>query len=339
MKIAVLLCLAIAAAAPAQVVYVENNNPATGTVNTFPWGQPNGFTTLHVYTAAQLTAGGVCPGAVLTGIDIAPATQGAGAYNAPQARLSVGHLAFDPPVAGMWEANIANPIVIHDLTSGPYTFTSTLDTWSPLPGVATSGFAWDGVTSIAIFYTSSTGTTGTFYAHRTATNLRHAVAIFNATTQPPTSNGLFAMKVGLHFSGGLTYQVNQPGAALDIDGISSTQCMPAIVNRMLNQLAALNMTSTLPGYGYEILYTVPEVVVPLGAGGSLLPASGQIVNVDLAAPGLGFLNGLAFPPFPGAISIGVSLPFPFAFTAQLAVIDPSNPDGFALSGPVRLVIQ
>jgi hypothetical protein len=339
MKIPALLCLVLAASAPAQIVYIENNNPAIGTSNTFPWAQANGFTTLHVYTAAQLTAGGVCPGAVLTGIDVAPSTQGAGAYNAPQARLSVGHLAFDPPIAGMWEANIASPTVIHDLTSGPYTFTSVVNTWSPLPGVAGSGFAWDGITSIAIFYTSSPGTTGLFNIHRTATNLRHAVTVFNATTQAPTSNGLFAMKVGLHFSGGFTYQVNQPGAALDLDGISSTQCLPAVVFRQINQPAVLTMTSTLAGNGYEVLYTVPEAIVPLGAGGSLLSASGQIVNVDLAAPGLGFLNGLAFPAFPGTFSIGIVLPFPFAFSAQLAVVDPANPDGFALSGPVRLVIQ
>src|SRR5262245_55526116 len=76
--------LLLAAASAAQVVYIENNNPTTGTVNTFPWAQVNGFTTLHVYYASQLAAGGVCVGAVLTDIAVAPATAGSGIYNCPQ---------------------------------------------------------------------------------------------------------------------------------------------------------------------------------------------------------------------------------------------------------------
>ena len=59
----VLLGLVLAASVSAQVVYIDDANPATGTSNSFPWAQINGFTTIHVYTAAQLAAGGVCPGA------------------------------------------------------------------------------------------------------------------------------------------------------------------------------------------------------------------------------------------------------------------------------------
>ena len=47
--------------------------------------------------------------------------------------------------------------MIHDLTSGPYTFPWTVDTWIPLPGVGNACFAWNGTTDIAIFYTSSSG--------------------------------------------------------------------------------------------------------------------------------------------------------------------------------------
>ena len=64
-----------------------------------------------------------------------------------------------------------------------------------LPGFATAGFVWDGVRDIGIQYTSSGGLTGGFNARRTATQLRHYVAIFGATNQAPTSNGLFAMEV------------------------------------------------------------------------------------------------------------------------------------------------
>src|SRR5215204_2426246 len=107
-----LIAFALATSALAQAVYIDNNNPATGTSNTFPWSQAAGFTTLHVYTAAQLAAGGICPGATLTDVAVAPSNGTAGIYSAPQARLSIGHLANDPPIAGGWESNVANPVVV-----------------------------------------------------------------------------------------------------------------------------------------------------------------------------------------------------------------------------------
>ena len=140
----VLLGLVLAASVSAQVVYIDDNNPATGVSNAFPFAQINGFTTLHVYTAAQLAAGGVCAGAMLTDIAIAPSNGTSGTYNAPQARLSVGHLANDPPIAGGWESNIANPTVIHDLTSGPVHVPVDAEHVGVAAGVATTSFAWDG---------------------------------------------------------------------------------------------------------------------------------------------------------------------------------------------------
>jgi hypothetical protein len=336
----VLLGLVLAASVSAQVVYIDDANPATGVSNAFPFAQLNGFTTLHVYTAAQLAAGGVCAGATLTDIAIAPSSGTSGTYNAPQARLSVGHLANDPPIAGGWESNIANPTVIHDLTGAPYTFPWALNTWVSLPEVATAGFVWNGVASIAIFYTSSSGVTGGFNAHRTATNLRHAVAIFNATNQAPTSNGLFAMKVRLMWAPPApTWQVNQPEASLDIDGISAGPCAPAVITRGIGVTSILTIASSLVGNGWEVVYTVPEPGVPAGGGAIQLPGAGQLVNVDFAAPSLSFLNGLTLPPFPGFIVLPLTFPAPVALTAQLAVVNPGNPDGFSLSSAVRLVVQ
>lgn len=334
------LILTLAASIPAQVVYIDNSSPSTGTSNTHPWGQANGFTTIHLYTAAQLAAGGVCPGAVLNDIALAPSSGTVGVYNAPQARLLIGHLAVDPPLAGGWESNLASPAVAHDLTSGAYTFPWTINTWTSLPGVATAGFAWDGVTSICIFFTSSPGTTGTFSARRTATNLRHSVTVFNATNQAPTSNGLFAMKVRLTWSGGAgEYQTNQPAASLDIDGISSLPCLPAVVTRAIGAVSVFNVASTNVGSGFEVVFTSPESMVPASGGATLFPASGQLLNIDIGAPSLSFLNGLAFPPFPGNVSVSVAFPGPLTISAQLAVLDGANPDGFALSGGVTLIVQ
>lgn len=335
-----LAMLLVVSVVPAQLVYIDNNSPTTGTSNAFPWAQAGGFATLHVYTAAQLAAGGVCPGAVLTDVAVAPSSGTAGTYNAPQARLSVGHLAVNPPVAGQWEANIANPTVVHDLTSGPYSFPWTLNTWTPLPGFAAAGFVWDGVTDIAIYYTSSSGVTGTFSARRTATNLRHAGAFFNPTNQLPTSNGNFAMKVRLTFTGGNgAYQANQPHAGLSVDLVESFPCLPALVTRGLTVPSTVSVASTSIGQGFDIALTIPEALVPLGGGALQLPGSGQIANINLAAPSLTFLNALLFPPFPGNFTAPFASGVPLVISAQLVIYDPTNADGFALSGGIQITVQ
>jgi hypothetical protein len=334
-----LVAVVLAGGVAGQVVYIDNNNPATGTSNTIPWNQSGGYSSLHVYNAAQLTAGGVCGGALLTDVAVAPSSTTTGVYSAPQARLTIGHLTTDPPVLGGWESNFSTSVIVHDLTSGPYTFPYVLHAWTSLPGVQAAGFVWDGVSSIAIYYTTAAGVTGGFSAHRTSTNMRHVLGVFNATNQLPSSTGLAAMKVALTFTPGPTYQVNQPGASLTIDGLATTQCLPLSAIRAVGQTSTLTIASTLVGSGWEIVFTAPEPMVASGAGAMVLPNSGQLVNIDLSAPSLGFLNSLTFPPFPGTFFIGVTLPFPFAFTAQLGVLDPGNPDGVLLSGAVRLVVQ
>jgi len=200
--IALATLTALTATATGQVIGIDDLNPATGTSNVFPWGVPGGQTSLHVYSAQTLRSLGVCGGAVLLDVEIAPSSGTAGTYNAPQARLEIGHLAVSPPIAGNWGAHLASPIVVHDLTSGPYTYAWTLNTYVSLPGISTAGFVWDGVTNIGIQYTSSPGVTGTHNARRTATQLRHYVAVFGATNQAPTSNGLFAMEVKMTWSPG-----------------------------------------------------------------------------------------------------------------------------------------
>ena len=332
--------LTLASIIAAQVVYIENDNPTTGTSNAFPWGQANGFSTLHVYYANQLAAGGVCPGAVLLDVAIAPSSGTSGTYSAPQARMVIGHLANSPPIAGSWESNIASPTVVHDLTSGPYTFPWTYNTWTPIPGFAAAGFVWDGATDIAIFYTTSPGVTGTFSGHRTATNLRHAVPIFGATTEAPTSNGNFAMKVRMTFSGGIgLYQTNGLGASLDVDMVQALPCLPAIINRGLNVTSLINVASANVGMVYDIAVTSPEDLVAVGGGGIQLAASGQIVNIDLSAPSLFFVNGPVLTPFPGNFSIPFASPVPIALAAQMVVLEPSNPDGVALSAGFKLNVQ
>jgi hypothetical protein len=153
-------------------------------------------------------------------------------------------------------------------------------------------------------------------------------------------NGLFAMKVRLTWAPPAPlWQVNQIEASLDIDGISAGACAPAVVTRGIGVTSTLTIASSLVGNGWEVVFTVPEPGVPAGGGAIQLPGTGQLVNVNFAAPSLSLLNGLTLPPFPGTLSIPVSFPVAVAVTAQLAVVNPGNPDGFSLSSAVRLVVQ
>jgi hypothetical protein len=331
------ILIALANALPAQTVYIEDNNPALGAGNSHPWGQANGFTTLHVYFASQLAAGGVTPGATLTDIQVVPSIGGPLVYSAPTARLSVGHINA-PIVAGMWEANIVSPTVIHDVTSGPFTFPWTNNTFNSLPGVAAAGFVWDGIRDICIFYTSSAGTSGTFTARRTTANPRHSVTVYGATTEAPTSVAPYAMKVALTFlPGPPLFQVNQPGAAFQLNTSVGNAAIPSIVTTTVGTAVNVSFMSTNIGSGFDLALTSPEVLVANGSG-ALLTLGGQLVNIDIAAPSLIFLNNFAFPPFPGNFNTMVTGTGPAQLSAQMIVISPGTPDGFVLSGPSRLII-
>lgn len=338
--LAVLIIAAAVHCAPAQIAFIDDPDPTAGTGNTHPWGQTNGFTTLHVYHASQLTAAGIAPGSLLLDVAVVPSSGSSGTYNAPQARFTVGHLAVPAIVPGMWESNIANPVVIHDLASGPFTFPWTISTWCPLPGVASAGFIWDGLTDICFYYTSSPGTTGTFTARRTAANPRHSVTVFGATTEAPTSVAAFAMKARLTFgSAAPAYQVNQSAATFIVGGVAGSAVIPATVVAQVGATVNVSFQSSNLGFGWDLGLTIPGQLLPYGSGGILLPGSGQFVNLDVGSPNLVFLNNFAFPPFGGNFVVPVTGTGPATVAAQMVVLDLASAEGFALSGPARLVIQ
>lgn len=247
MKLACSLALVVALSAPtfAQVITsIDDPNPTTGTSNSFPFNTVGGQTSLHVYSAQALRSRGICVGALLTDFQVAPSSGTAGTYNAPQARLEIGHLAVSPPIAGNWTSHFANSVVLHDLTSGPYSFPWTFGTWTSLPGVLTATFVWDGVSDVGVLYTSSSGVTGPFQARRTATQLRHYVATFNATNQTPTSNGLFAMKVQMTWLGGGPCAARQ-SYGTGCGGLDLTASADPLVNSSIN-LVTSGITTTAP---------------------------------------------------------------------------------------------
>jgi subtilisin-like proprotein convertase family protein len=328
--------LAAVAVSSAQTnVYVDDANPATGTTNTFPFGQANGFTTLHFYTAKQLHAAGVTPFQVLTDLAVAPISTGT--YNAPTAQVLIGHV-LGTPLPGAWTTTLDTPAIVHDLTYGPYTFPYVAAAWTSLPGVAAAGFTWDGQRDVGVFITTSPGVTGTFTARRSSTNFRYAVTTFGATTQTPTSTGYFAMKARLTFTGNPPQQ-NTPEATFTMNGapglslmdggdtvdfsISSTTAatMPFILavspNLTGGHLPLTGQTFDLgfPGFGLSDVFLVgPGVFVPLSSGA---------LTFFGALDGAGAANFSV--PLPCLVGIGQTY-------AQAVIVDASHPDGIRTTG-------
>lgn len=134
------------------------------------------------------------------------------------------------------------------------------------------------------------------------------------------------------------YQVNQPGATMDVNGAQGTAYTLATVNASTNSLIGLNLTSTLQGMPWDLAYGIAPVVT--AGSGAASTAGGQLFNIDLTDPtwttwfGV-FANSQPF----------VDMTFPLAFTSpltisgQFAVMDPTTADGFVLSQPTRANVQ
>jgi|JRYL01.1.fsa_nt_gb hypothetical protein len=333
--LSLVLALAISSTAVAQVtIAIDDANASTGTSNAFPFGSgpaSSGQTSLHVYSAQALRDRGICTGAVLMDLQVAPSSGTAGTYSAPQAKLEIGHLAVSPPVAGNWTGHLVNPVVAHDLTAGPYTFPWTINTWTSLPGVSTSFFVWDGVSDVGVQYTSAGGATGSFSARRTATQLRHYVAVFNATTNPPTSNGNFAMKVQMTWllsgpcasrqsygtgCGGLTLTASaDPIPTTAIDMVTSSITPTALFGAVCYGFTPFNPGIPLDSFGMTGCFQHNELL----ATNLFLPSGAPSVNTPFAVPN-----------FPGV-----------SVQAQAIVFDPTaalTPLGAVSSGGVTLTI-
>lgn len=312
------LCLALAtSAATAQVFGFDDDDPATGVVNAFPFSASTttGQTSLHAYRAAGLVARGLCPGAVLIDVAVAPASGTSGTYSVPQARVQVGHLTTSPPVPGAWTTHLDQPVTVHDLASGPYTFPWAFDTYSSLPGFGASAFVWDGVRDIGILITTSAGATGTFSSRR-SNEPRMYVPIFDATTQTPTSTVNYAMEVRMTFV---------PPAGCALKTVYGTGCYPKAYSYYQNfvNLQSFDLGGSLAAP--QVLY-----VAAIPSGSLLLP--GAPAWFPPAGPKL--LNNASTPGAmtDSSMSDTISLPWPFPFPGGSTSVVHAASDGFVLLG-------
>ncbi len=138
------------------------------------------------------------------------------------------------------------------------------------------------------------------------------------------------------FSSPPQWQVNQPAATLTVNNTTSDIYAPLRHAACVNATATVSATSTSAGMPWDLAYTVPEPGLA-ASGGGLTLSDGQVVNVDLGAPSLTFLNGFTFTtPFLSALSLPVTSALPVTACGQLVVIDPSQVTGYSLSALMEL---
>ncbi|NRA95328.1 MAG: hypothetical protein HRU14_03880 [Planctomycetes bacterium] len=344
-------CSTLAAQTCAVGVSVPDSASAVGTCNVFPFGQVS-FT-----YAGKIAAGFLDPVNPYVN-DIAFAPCGTGTYNCNTVVIAMGHVPNPMPVPFNFPTVDASGVlvtsgsfldltIIHNSfatgtagpasTSGPLSWNVTQNTWSPMGFGASSGtgFLWNGVDDVAFFITHQNSTASWGGACHRATEPRFYSTGYN---QPAcaTCAAASALKIQLLVTQGPGlpavpgWQCNQASSSLDINGAADPGPGGPMVTSVGTGTTVTANFGGLIGFPYEIATTSPEPGGGVGFGGFLTPG-GQAVNINLTAPSIQYLFGLAlanaFTPF----TYPTSSSAPFSISAQQLVMDPSFADGFALS--------
>lgn len=338
------LALAIAPAAGQLPMYFPEVSASGGGSNVIPFGGASwvsgGYTFMQRIPAAELDPANP----IIQEIALAPS--GSGTWTANNVTIGLGHVPtplpcpFSYPTPGGGLGSFIDFTTIWDSsTQGPFSWTATQDTWSDLGFAAQggTGFMWDGTNDIAFFITfQSSNVNGWDGGCRGSRDIfgnpqapyREYASGYNALVS--TSNN--CQELGLRMRLMVLcptpqWQTNQPTSSLDIDGATNTPCNPLEVTRCVNIGASLNANSTLGGNPWDMGVSFGPPIPGLAT-----TPGGQFINLNLADPSTFFFAGgtfaNAFVPF----SIPLSIPVPLDVSAQMIVLDPSNPtDPVALS--------
>lgn len=133
------------------------------------------------------------------------------------------------------------------------------------------------------------------------------------------------------FSSPIPWQVNQSGATLSVNNKTSGVYAPLRHDACVGATASVTLDSTNFGMPWDLGYTLPEQGLPATGGGITLPG-GQIINLDLGAASLTYLNGFGFSvPFTSQVTLNLVLPVPATAAGQAVTVDPAQPIGHSLS--------
>ena len=239
---------------------------------------------------------------------------------------AVHNMNSDRSVAGFSVAlppgSTAQNLTFHDVdyhSGEPYSGTD----WTP--AVASNGVSWNVTQTYAQNPNANAlrwGTTYTFSFQSAAIPGDITLTLFKPGT--PTSVTIPALPIPQP-----SWQTNQPAAHLDVDGATNDGFVgPIQVEKISNTPGVLNLASTQVGQPWDIFMSSNPGIPNL-----LITGEGQIVNVDLSDPSLTLLNGGFGSTFPlPSIQIPFVTPNVTAlFALQMAVMDPTRPDGISIS--------
>lgn len=128
------------------------------------------------------------------------------------------------------------------------------------------------------------------------------------------------------------FQTNSSSVSLTIGGAVTDGNEAAIAELCLGETAEIVVASPLVGQVFEIGAALAPLL-PRGTPGTD-SSDLQTINVDGFHPTLGFFNGGAVPlllPFIGSATLRVPITAPLTLSAQMAISDPSFPEGFRFS--------
>jgi hypothetical protein len=133
------------------------------------------------------------------------------------------------------------------------------------------------------------------------------------------------------------YQINQAAASLNVDASAlGAFCAPGAVTITAGVPAMASFDGTATGGAWELgVSFMPLLSVTSGAP---VLADGQIININLADPGLVLLwNGFLSPPFT-PLTAPFTLPVS-TINAQMAIVNPATPSGLSMSQPIEITAQ
>lgn len=337
MKTLTLLTLSFLACVPpaSAQVYLEYPGDPAGLVSAqgYPFGQSSPQTLDYV---SHVPAAALDPANPFIR-DVAVWTNTvSGVWTSPDVTVAIGHVPTPTPCSfvfptagGATIGSFSDLTVLWDASvDGPLSLTVTGNQWSPL-GLPASGrapFQWNGIDAIGVFIGRASHT-GTGSTQLTVSPL--ARRSYDDGTGAPVCdavNGIFLrLELGC---AGAPWQVNQPTASLDFNGLSNSPCEPILLETCTGMVNTLNLGSTQLGLPYDIAIT-SSPGVPVGGGGLLLPG-GDVVNINLADPSLTFVFGFTWTEnFVAPVSVPVAAAA--SVSIQMVTTDPAAPLGFALS--------
>ncbi len=303
-----------------------------------------------------------------TGLYRLDTSTGAPTLVAPVAPAGWQDITWDPSTGQFFAVNQNNTLYSISIAGVATLIGSTPSTYL-LTGLAvdSQGTLW----AIAFFGTGTLGTldktTGAFTVVQTttvtgiqgmsfdpSTGLLYGTNTNNSSLYQIDTNTGAATLVGAHgagvvFAKGLSfgngsclipqYQVNSLASSFNLDLIFGTTCSPALRVATVGATVTANFASTNVGLGFELVLSA-GMILPRN-GGAIVTATNQLFAVDLAAPGLVFLNGGGAPefgvPFPGPFGAQFLAPSgPLEMGGQMINLDAASAEGFTLSQPCRL---